>query len=914
MGLHQMDDLGHYPAKYGDYSNATVSATTTGMGSQIGGGPHEGHSSAAPDHSFGTVMDTHLEKVTQRRPFNKWTLAFRDPSEEQAYRRYFLDRTLSLWQTYALVAIIILTALEAVLITQYSQPRQLSTPLQDFLLVGAGGVIPLCILFTLTYIIRKDILSNYIHLISLLFFVILGPIVTCGRAFFQEPEAYPSSFTAPIYIFELVSSIFFCRIRFVYTIACMCIAIPTWFGVFGSGLSKLDGTVHGHVRPEFAFASTAMGLASIVICSIAYNVERNFRMQYLSDQRFLSINIKLKKQLKGLQKSYVSRIADFDSPLEKAIWGLKWVMASPYISAEHLKTLDMVMHCLNSPNLLTPDLDQQVQRGQVEVDDEQEQWLFNEIARRQAVDTSSETTVSLHKFHPHLSSTAQTPNASTDALLPANSFSSTTTMNHTTLVNGDSPPPSPSFASIEGILSPEVGALLQRVPEYNFPIFEFAEATGGHPLLVLSHHLVVRSGVLARLGLPEGKFVNFMRAVEGGYNPDLPFHNSLHAADVLHCMHHLSSNPRLANSFSDIDLLSIYLAASIHDYDHPGVNNHFLISTADSRALLYNDKSVLENHHCAAAFEVLLRDDCNFLKGVETKTWRRVRESVVDMVLATDLAQHFSLLTMFKKKVLTGDEFDPVGSREDRGLMMQMLMKCSDVSNPTKSWPLYSEWISRITQEFFMQGDREKALGLPVSPFCNRDGANATNPTSSQKSFIEFIVAPLFEAFGAWCEVREVKEGLEASRVRFSGAPPPQAVAPSATTTTSTSTGSMIGLGAMNASTPALSTPQTSLSSQSVHQQPTFPTPPHPTTHDRFLRRNNSSPFLEFGRTRAGTPPPMPTTSSNPNNPFRWDRETNREIPFTTTSSSGGLSERDGCGLSGPAWIRRKGSCGPDLR
>ncbi|RKO92309.1 hypothetical protein BDK51DRAFT_12619, partial [Blyttiomyces helicus] len=164
----------------------------------------------------------------------------------------------------------------------------------------------------------------------------------------------------------------------------------------------------------------------------------------------------------------------------------------------------------------------------------------------------------------------------------------------------------------------------------------------------------------------------------------------------------------------------LYLAATIHDVDHPGVNNHFLIAVSDRRALLYNDKSVLENHHCATGFDVLARKGCDFLAGMEKKAYRAVREAVVDMVLATDLAQHFALMTMFKKKVVGGGEFDPEGAREDRTLLMQMLMKCADVSNPTKAAPLYYEWIQRITAEFHAQGDREKALGLPVSPFCNR--------------------------------------------------------------------------------------------------------------------------------------------------------------------------------------------------
>ncbi|KAJ1339593.1 hypothetical protein BSLG_005772 [Batrachochytrium salamandrivorans] len=103
---------------------------------------------------------------------------------------------------------------------------------------------------------------------------------------------------------------------------------------------------------------------------------------------------------------------------------------------------------------------------------------------------------------------------------------------------------------------------------------------------------------------------------------------------------------RITGSFSDLEILAMYLAALIHDYDHPGV------------------KPLLES--------------------LDRKPYKLFRANVVEMVLATDLTQHFSLLTTFKKKVVTGSNFDPVGSQEDRLTLMQMLMKCADVSNPAK--------------------------------------------------------------------------------------------------------------------------------------------------------------------------------------------------------------------------------------
>ena len=91
-------------------------------------------------------------------------------------------------------------------------------------------------------------------------------------------------------------------------------------------------------------------------------------------------------------------------------------------------------------------------------------------------------------------------------------------------------------------------------------------------------------------------------------------------------------------------------------------------------------------------------------------------------------------------------------------------MKCSDVSNPTKAWSLYSEWIDRITSEFLAQGDKEKQMGLPISPFCNRE---ASNTALSQKSFINYIVGPLYDAMHSWRPLGVAMEGLIDNRKRF---------------------------------------------------------------------------------------------------------------------------------------------------
>ena len=111
-------------------------------------------------------------------------------------------------------------------------------------------------------------------------------------------------------------------------------------------------------------------------------------------------------------------------------------------------------------------------------------------------------------------------------------------------------------------------------------------------------------------------------------------------------------------------------------------------------------------------------------------------------------------------------------------ILNSRLIKCSDVSNPTKSWPLYSEWIQRITQEFYNQGDKEKELGLPISPFCNRF---QDSTASCQKSFVSFIVSPLFESLNSWIPLGTIMQGLSDSKSRFCTEDPKSARRPSRT-------------------------------------------------------------------------------------------------------------------------------------
>jgi len=54
-----------------------------------------------------------------------------------------------------------------------------------------------------------------------------------------------------------------------------------------------------------------------------------------------------------------------------------------------------------------------------------------------------------------------------------------------------------------------------------------------------------------------------------------------------------------------------FIAAFIHDFEHPGVTNQFLVRVKHPIAIRYSDKAPLENHHVAAAFNLMNDSDLN---------------------------------------------------------------------------------------------------------------------------------------------------------------------------------------------------------------------------------------------------------------------------------------------------------------
>uniref|UniRef100_A0A4W6BWU3 Phosphodiesterase n=1 Tax=Lates calcarifer TaxID=8187 RepID=A0A4W6BWU3_LATCA len=289
---------------------------------------------------------------------------------------------------------------------------------------------------------------------------------------------------------------------------------------------------------------------------------------------------------------------------------------------------------------------------------------------------------------------------------------------------------------------------LEDINKWGLNIFKVAEHSHNRPLTCIMYTIFQERDLMRTFKIPTDTFVTFMLTLEGHYHSDVAYHNSLHAADVAQSTHILLSTPALDAVFTDLEILAAIFAAAIHDVDHPGVSNQFLINTNSELALMYNDESVLENHHLAVGFKLLQEDNCDIFQNLTKKQRQTLRRMVIDMVLATDMSKHMSLLadlkTMVETKKVTSSGVLLLDNYTDRMQVLRNMVHCADLSNPTKPLDLYRQWTDRIMDEFFHQGDRERERGMEISPMCDKHTASVER---TQVGFIDYIVHPLWETW-----------------------------------------------------------------------------------------------------------------------------------------------------------------------
>jgi hypothetical protein len=74
-------------------------------------------------------------------------------------------------------------------------------------------------------------------------------------------------------------------------------------------------------------------------------------------------------------------------------------------------------------------------------------------------------------------------------------------------------------------------------------------------------------------------------------------------------------------------------------------------------------------------------------------------------------------------------------------VLAQIALKAADLCNLCDPHYTHIRWVAALEEEFFLQGDAERQLGLPVTPLFDRSKPGVSK---SQVAFMDVVAVPLF--------------------------------------------------------------------------------------------------------------------------------------------------------------------------
>ena len=294
---------------------------------------------------------------------------------------------------------------------------------------------------------------------------------------------------------------------------------------------------------------------------------------------------------------------------------------------------------------------------------------------------------------------------------------------------------------------------VETINTFDFNIFKLKKKIGYNNVLPL-----LGFAILKTLGLVDNKIIttkkleSFLKTVSDNYKITTLYHNSLHGADVTQSLlvFFMNSNLEEICETTVLDLLGLMISAMGHDLGHPGTNNAYHINASTELGITYNDKSCLENFHSSYLFRILRKDENNILEKFSVQNYKTIRKRIISQILATDMVYHSEIVSLIRAKIravkdqerflfLSGNDKTKF---DEQQLLLNYLIHMADLCHNCKDFSISIVWIKLLSEEFWMQGDKEREQGLPVSFLCDR---NNVDIPSSQIGFLKGFILSSFD-------------------------------------------------------------------------------------------------------------------------------------------------------------------------
>ncbi|GFG29788.1 hypothetical protein Cfor_03292 [Coptotermes formosanus] len=246
------------------------------------------------------------------------------------------------------------------------------------------------------------------------------------------------------------------------------------------------------------------------------------------------------------------------------------------------------------------------------------------------------------------------------------------------------------------------------IENYYFSVFKLDDFEKAH------HAIYMFKDLFGLSKFDSESLIRFTLTVRKNYRR-VPYHNWTHGFSVANSMYSVIKHSQ--DTFQANECLALYIASLCHDLDHRGKNNKFMLDTESPLAAIYST-STMEHHHFNQTVTILQQKGHNIFSKLSSSEYKQVLSYVKHCILATDLALFFP--NKSKLSQLVDDKTFSWGNSEHRLLIQAIAMTACDLSASAKPWDVQVRTVKVIFEEFYEQGDAERAAGRTPIPMMDR--------------------------------------------------------------------------------------------------------------------------------------------------------------------------------------------------
>ncbi|KZT64550.1 HD-domain/PDEase-like protein [Daedalea quercina L-15889] len=314
------------------------------------------------------------------------------------------------------------------------------------------------------------------------------------------------------------------------------------------------------------------------------------------------------------------------------------------------------------------------------------------------------------------------------------------------------------------VVEPEMrDRLVESLGTWNFEPHKLPEEQVVACSYILFEALFRIEGMEEAVGVTVNALESFLQHLRQMYRQANSYHNFHHALDVFQASYYFLyragmvppvsivlqpdsrtwkrdrdvTDGHLVSCLSEQDLFALLIAAIGHDVGHPGLSNAFMKNAKTPLAVVYDDKSVLEQMHYSLILHIMRHNGLALLLD-RPCSGQALRKLLLGTVLATDMSVHAEFMANFQELVAGND----VGEHKRKVLVCQALIKCADISNPSRPHNVSKHWAAALESEWTGQLLLEQHLHLPTTV---KPSDHPLGQAKGQVFFISTFAKPLFE-------------------------------------------------------------------------------------------------------------------------------------------------------------------------